>query len=58
MNILSIFSGRKSNIEILKKYLTKAFELNIFNEVLFLNNTRICSDEEYLTQNPLLEKII
>jgi hypothetical protein len=48
MNIISIFSGRKSNIQILKKYLTKALELNIINEVHFWNNTRNSYDEDYL----------
>jgi hypothetical protein len=48
MNIISIFSGRKSNIEILKKYLTKALELNVINEVHFWNNTRNSHDENYL----------
>ena len=48
MNIISIFSGRKANIEILKKYLKKALELNIINEVHFWNNTRNTDDEEYL----------
>jgi len=48
MNIISIFSGRKSSIEILKKYLTRALELNIINEVHFWNNTRNSDDEYYL----------
>ena len=48
MNIITIFSGRKPNIEILTKYLTKALELNIINEVHFWNNTRNSYDEEYL----------
>ena len=48
MNIISVFSGRKANIEILKKYLTKALELNIIHEVHFWNNTRNNSDDEYL----------
>jgi hypothetical protein len=48
MNIISIFSGRKSNIEILKKYLQKALELNIIDEVHFWNYTRNSDDEEYL----------
>ena len=48
MNIVSIFSGRKSNIEILKKFLTKALELNIIHEVHFWNNTRNSEDEDYL----------
>jgi hypothetical protein len=48
MNIISIFSGRKPNIEILTKYLTKALELNIIDEVHFWNNTRNSHDEDYL----------
>ena len=48
MNIISIFSGRKPNIEILKKYLSKALELNIIDEVHFWNNTKNYYDEEYL----------
>jgi hypothetical protein len=48
MNIISIFSGRKSNIEVLNKYLKTALELNIIDEVHFWNNTRNSSDEEYL----------
>jgi len=48
MNIITVFAGRKSNIEILKKYLTKALELNIIHEVHFWNNTRNSDDEDYL----------
>lgn len=48
MNIISVFSGRKSNLEILTKYLQKALELKIIDEVHFWNNTRNSSDEEYL----------
>jgi hypothetical protein len=48
MNIVSIFAGRKQNIEILKKYLEKALKLNIIDEVHFWNNTRNTDDEEYL----------
>jgi hypothetical protein len=48
MNILSIFAGRKPNIEILKKYLTKALEKNILHEVHFWNYARNSFDEEYL----------
>jgi len=48
MNIITIFAGRKPNIEILKKYLTKALELNIINEVHFWNNARNSDDEDYL----------
>lgn len=48
MNIISVFSGRKSNIEILKKYLENALELKIIDEVHFWNNTRNLNDEDYL----------
>jgi hypothetical protein len=48
MHIISIFSGRQSNIEILKKYLQKALELNIIDEVHFWNYTRKSQDEDYL----------
>ena len=48
MNIITIFSGRKQNIEILNKYLKKALELNIINEVHYWNNTRNVDDENYL----------
>jgi hypothetical protein len=48
MNIITIFSGRKQNIEILNKYLKKALELNIIDEVHYWNNTRNVDDENYL----------
>jgi hypothetical protein len=48
MTIVTIFAGRKANIEILKKYLEKALELKIIDEVHFWNNTRNISDENYL----------
>ena len=48
MNIVSIFAGRKKNLEILNKYLQKALDLNIIDEVHFWNNTRNKDDEEYL----------
>ena len=48
MNIVTIFSGRKPNIDILKKYLQKALELNIIDEVHFWNNTRNLDDENYI----------
>ena len=48
MNIVSIFAGRKPNIDILKKYLQTALDLNIINEVHFWNNTRNSYDEDYL----------
>ena len=43
-----MFSGRKQNIKILKKYLQKALELKIIDEVHFWNNTRNSYDEDYL----------
>jgi len=48
MNIVSIFSGRKPNIEILAKYLQKALDLNIIDEVHFWNNTRNIDDEIFI----------
>ena len=48
MNIITIFSGRKENIEISKKFLTKAIELNIIDEVHFWNFARKDEDERYL----------
>jgi len=48
MNIVTIFSGRKQNIEILKKYLEKALNSNLIHEVHFWNNTRNSHDEVYL----------
>lgn len=48
MNIVSIFSGRKGNLTILTKYLQKALDLKIIDEVHFWNNTRNSSDEEYI----------
>jgi hypothetical protein len=48
MNIITIFSGRKSNIEILKRYLQRALDFKIISEVHFWNYTRIKRDEDYL----------
>jgi hypothetical protein len=48
MNIVTVFSGRKHNIEVLRKYLKKAIELKIIDEVHFWNNARNSHDEEYL----------
>ena len=48
MNIISVFAGRKSNIEILNKYLKHALELKIIDEVHYWNITRNNKDEEYL----------
>jgi hypothetical protein len=48
MNIISVFAGRKNNLEILKKYLKKALDLKIIDEVHFWNNTQNSDDEDYL----------
>lgn len=48
MNIVTIFAGRRPNLEILQKYLKKALEMNIIQEVHFWNNTRNIEDEEYI----------
>ena len=48
MNIVTVFSGRKHNIDVLRKYLKKAIDLKIIDEVHFWNNARISTDEEYL----------
>ena len=56
MNIVTIFSGRKQNIELLKKYLKKALELNIINEVHFWNYARNTYDEDYLKSISNLKK--
>lgn len=48
MNIISVFSGRRGNIEILRKYLALALQFKIIDEVHFWNNTRNTADEIYL----------
>jgi hypothetical protein len=48
MNIISVFSGRKANIEILRKYLSKALDLKIIDQVHFWNFARNINDEAYL----------
>ena len=47
-NILTVFAGRKNNLEILIKYLKKALELKILDEIHFWNYTRNSNDEQYL----------
>lgn len=47
-NIVTVFSGRKSNIEILTKYLQKALDSKIIDEVHFWNYARNLNDENYL----------
>jgi transcriptional regulator CtsR len=48
MNIITVFAGRKSNLEILNKYLKDALKLKIIDEVHYWNNTRNNKDEGYL----------
>jgi len=46
--ILTIFAGREPSLNILCKYLKKALDLKIINEVHIWNNTRNDSDEKYI----------
>ena len=46
--ILSCFAGREPNIEILRKYLQKAFSNKIIDEVHYWNYCRNPNDEQYL----------
>jgi FkbM family methyltransferase len=46
--ILTIFAGREACVNILCKYLRKALELKIIDEVHFWNNTKNTSDENYI----------
>ena len=46
--ILTVFAGREKNMRVLHKYLKKALELNIIQEVHFWNYARKESDEKYL----------
>jgi hypothetical protein len=48
MHIVSIFSGRRANLDVLCLYLKKALELCIIDEVHFWNNTRCAEDDAYL----------
>lgn len=48
MNIITVFAGRRNNLEILGKYLQDALDLKIIDEVHYWNNTRNIDDEEYL----------
>ena len=43
-NILTVFAGRKQNLELLIKYLKKALELKILDEIHFWNYTRNSND--------------
>jgi hypothetical protein len=48
MNIISIFSGRKTNLEILTRYLNVALDLHIINEVHLWNYARNPDDEIFI----------
>jgi len=47
-NILTIFAGREQNLKILCKYLQKALQLKLIDEIHFWNNTRNINDENYI----------
>jgi len=47
-NILTIFAGRENNLIILNKYLTKALDLKLLDEIHYWDYTRNNSDELYL----------
>lgn len=46
--ILTIFAGRKMNIEILIQYLQKALDTHILDEIHFWNYARNPDDEIYI----------
>lgn len=46
--ILTIFAGRRPNLEILTEYLKRALSTKIIDEIHFWNNTRNPSDEAYV----------
>jgi hypothetical protein len=48
--IFTVFAGRRNNIDIQRKYLVKALEMGILDEVHYWNITRNKSDEDYLKQ--------
>lgn len=48
--IFTVFAGRRNNIDIQKKYLDKALEMGILDQVHYWNLTRNKSDEDYLRQ--------
>jgi hypothetical protein len=47
-NILTVFAGRKSSMEILLKYLKKAIQMGILHEVHLWNYARKTEDEKYI----------
>jgi len=56
-NILTIFSGRQYSLEVLIKYLKKALETKILDEIHFWNFTRNSNDEDYLKSISNLKKL-
>lgn len=46
--ILTVFSGREGNIQILKKYLDKAISMKLIDEIHFWNYTRDERDETFI----------
>jgi|LakMenE18May11ns_1017448.scaffolds.fasta_scaffold9806418_1 hypothetical protein len=48
MKIISVFSGRKNNIEVQRLYLQKALDLKIIDEVHYWNFTRNVDDDTYM----------
>ena len=57
MNIVTVFAGREPNLKILVKYLQKALELKMIDEVHLWNNTRNSHDEFYLKSISNLKRI-
>ena len=46
--ILTVFAGREANLNVLCKYLKKALDMKIIDEVHLWNNTRNDTDEKYI----------
>jgi hypothetical protein len=47
-NILTIFAGRENNLIVLNKYLTKALDLKLLDEIHYWNYTRKNEDDIYI----------
>jgi len=54
--ILTIFAGRRPNLEILNTYLRKALSDKIIDEVHFWNNTRDAQDEKYIVSTSNIKR--
>jgi hypothetical protein len=57
MNIITVFAGRRENIEIQKRYLIKALELKLIDAVHYWNYTRNNEDCEYLKSISNLKRV-